>query len=172
LLSWREYIEKLKFSDNYDWLTVLKAALEIYNGELRGFALLPDEKERREEYLKDYMKKLIMTSIQTVLYKFQKVSETPKSESDDDSKSYSIEDIAIKVSIEFCLNINETQFLFSEVFDFFRENGLRENFISLLCPPIVAGQFRKEYIPEHILEKIIIYLEAKQNYKVLEKIIQ
>jgi hypothetical protein len=175
LLSWREYIEKLKFSDNYDWLTVLKAALEIYNGELKGFALLPDEKERREEYLKDYMKKLIMTSIQTVLYKFQKIAENSKSEGDttvDEFKSYSIEDIAIKVAIEFCLNINESQFLFNEVFEFFRENGLRENFISLLCPPIVAGQFRKDYIPEPILEKLFTFLEAKQNYKVLEKIIQ
>ncbi|MFO0116295.1 MAG: hypothetical protein ACK521_01275 [bacterium] len=172
LLSWREYIEKLKFSDNYDWLTVLKAALEIYNGELKGFAMLPDEKERREAYLKDYMKKLIMTSIQTVLYKFKKhVDDKEVTETPEEAKSYSIEDIAIKVSIEFCLNINETSFLFTEIYEFFRENGLRENFINLLCPPIVAGQFRKEYIPESIMEKLIVYLEAKGNYKLLEKII-
>lgn len=63
LLSWREYLCKMKDYYNYDWLTVLKAALEIYNGELKGFALLPDEKDKREVYLKDYMKKLIMTSI-------------------------------------------------------------------------------------------------------------
>lgn len=88
-----------------------------------------------------------------------------------EQKNYSIEDIAIKVSIEFCLNINETGFLFNEIYEFFRENGLRENFINLLCPPIVAGQFRKEYIPEEILEKLIVYLEAKSNYKLLEKII-
>ena len=47
LLSWREFIDKLKFTDNHDWLTVLKVALEIYNGEIKGFALLPDAKERR-----------------------------------------------------------------------------------------------------------------------------
>jgi len=58
------------------------------------------------------------------------------------------------VSIEFCLNINETKFLFNEIFEFFRENDLKENFINLLCPPIVAGQFRKEYIPEAILRKL------------------
>jgi hypothetical protein len=88
---------------------VLKAALEIYNGELKGFAMLPDEKERREAYLKDYMKKLIMTSIQTVLYKFKKhVDEKEVTETPEEAKSYSIEEIAIKVSIEFCLNINET----------------------------------------------------------------
>lgn len=135
--------------------------------------MLPDEKERREEYLKDYMKKLIMTSIQTVLYKFKKHADDKEvSDANEEAKSYSIEEIAIKVSIEFCLNINESAFLFTEIYEFFRENGLRENFINLLCPPIVAGQFRKEYIPESILEKLIVYLEAKGNYKLLEKIIQ
>ena len=71
LLSWREFIDKLKFTDNHDWLTVLKVALEIYNGEIKGFALLPDAKERRQSFLKDYMKKLIITSIQTVIFKFK-----------------------------------------------------------------------------------------------------
>lgn len=115
-----------------------------------------------------------MTSIQTVLYKYQKHVDN-KSESNsaqEEVKTYSIEEIAIKVSIEFCLNINETGYLFNEIYEFFMENGLKENFIKQLCPPIVAGQFRKEYIPEAILEKLIIYLEAKGDYKVLEKIIQ
>jgi hypothetical protein len=108
-----------------------------------------------------------------VLYKFQKHTQPkPASESQEDAKNYSIEEIAIKVSIEFCLNINEASFLFSDVYDFFRDNGLRDNFINLLCPPIVAGQFRQEYIPEAILEKLVVYLESKSNYKVLEKIIQ
>jgi len=60
----------------------------------------------------------------------------------------------LNVSIEFGLNINETKFLFNEIFEFFREKDLKENFINLLCPPIVAGQFRKEYIPEAILRKL------------------
>ena len=47
LLSWREFIDKLKFTDNQDWLTVLKVSLEIYNGEIKGFAMLPDARERR-----------------------------------------------------------------------------------------------------------------------------
>lgn len=47
LFSWREYIDKLKFTDNQDWLSVLQVALEIYQGDLKGFAMLPDAKERR-----------------------------------------------------------------------------------------------------------------------------
>jgi hypothetical protein len=47
----------------YDWLTVLKVALEIYNGNLKGYALVPDEKEVREAILKHYMKDLLKTSV-------------------------------------------------------------------------------------------------------------
>ena len=48
LLSWTEFIDKLRFEDNKEWLTILKVAVEIYRGEIRGLALLPDTKERRE----------------------------------------------------------------------------------------------------------------------------
>ena len=48
LYSWKEYIDHIKFQESYDWLTVLKVALEIYNGESKGFAKVPDEKEVRE----------------------------------------------------------------------------------------------------------------------------
>ena len=71
LLSWREFIDKLKFTDNLDWLTVLKVSLEIFNGEIRGFAMLPDARERRHEFLKDYMKQLIFSTIETVIFKFK-----------------------------------------------------------------------------------------------------
>jgi hypothetical protein len=49
LYSWQEYLNHIKFKENYDWLTVLKVGLEIYNGESKGFAKVPDEKEMREK---------------------------------------------------------------------------------------------------------------------------
>lgn len=58
MFSWKEYIEHLK-EERVDWLAILKVALEIYNGELRGYANVPDEKEVREAMLKIYMKELI-----------------------------------------------------------------------------------------------------------------
>ena len=176
LLSWREYIDKLKFTDNHDWLTVLKVALEIYNGEIKGFALLPDATERRRSFLKDYMKKLILTSIQTVIFKF-KNNETSQSDStyNDSDESYednfSIDKIAIKVSIEFCLQISEVEYLFTEIYSFFVEKDLEDKFISHLCAPIIAGQFRGEFIPEQILQKLVRMFEDRQEFKVLEKII-
>ena len=127
---------------------MLKVSLEIYHGEIKGFAMLPDARERRENFLKDYMRRLIMQSIQTVIFKYNK-SGSEKSggstgiESNEDSsesdKQFSIEEIAIKVSIEFCLNIQEVHYLFTEIYDFFKEKGLRDKFILLLCPAIISG---------------------------------
>ena len=112
LYTWREYLEKLRHTDNYSWLTVLKAALEIYNGDLKGFAKVPDEKEQREQELKQQMRDMIKDSLQMVIYKFVKGHEPGDS----------IEEIAIKVAIEFCLNIGETDYLFNDVFALFVEN--------------------------------------------------
>ena len=51
VFSWKEYLDHIKFKENYDWLTVLKVALEIYHGESKGFSKVPDEKDIREKQL-------------------------------------------------------------------------------------------------------------------------
>ena len=38
----------------------MKIAIEIYNGEIKGFAHLPDLKEMRESLLQKYMRDLIL----------------------------------------------------------------------------------------------------------------
>lgn len=63
LFSWKEYIEHIKYKENYDWLTSLKVGLEIYNGESKGYAKVPDEKQAREDTLKSFMKDMIKDSI-------------------------------------------------------------------------------------------------------------
>ena len=69
LYAWKEYIETVK--DKFNWFSVLKIALEIYNGDLKGFAGISDEKEIREAQMRSYMKELLKSSIETVIYKFQ-----------------------------------------------------------------------------------------------------
>ena len=67
LYSWKEYLEHLKFKENSDWLTVLKVALEIYNGDLKGYSKVPDEKEARELIMKEYLKDMLKESIFNVI---------------------------------------------------------------------------------------------------------
>jgi hypothetical protein len=47
-------------------------ALEIYNGDLKGYANVADEKEVREENLKGYMEDLVKSTIESVILKFKK----------------------------------------------------------------------------------------------------
>ena len=72
LFTWKEYLDHIKFKENYDWLTVLKVALEIYNGELKGYAKVPDEKEMREGILLSFMKDMIKESVNQVIFNFGK----------------------------------------------------------------------------------------------------
>lgn len=64
VFTWREFIDHIKFKESADWSTVLKTALEIYNGEVKGFSRVPDEKEVREGLLGGYMKDMIKESVQ------------------------------------------------------------------------------------------------------------
>tara|TARA_B110000305_G_C18980636_1_gene421480 strand:- start:188 stop:331 length:144 start_codon:yes stop_codon:yes gene_type:complete len=47
VFTWREYIDHIEATK--DWLTVLKITLEIYNGNIKGYAKVPDEKDVREK---------------------------------------------------------------------------------------------------------------------------
>jgi len=44
--------------------------------------------------------------------------------------------------------------------------------MTCLEPFILSGQFKKEVIPENIINKLVAYYEDRKNFKVLEKIIQ
>ena len=63
VFQWREFLDYLKFKENADMSTVLKSALDIYNGEYKGFAKVPDEKEVRECLLGSFMKDLIKENV-------------------------------------------------------------------------------------------------------------
>jgi hypothetical protein len=64
VFTWREYLDHVKFKESADWSTVLKTALEIYNGEVKGLSRVPDEKEIRESMLGSFMKDMIKESVQ------------------------------------------------------------------------------------------------------------
>lgn len=151
--AWKEYIETMK--EKHDWLAVLKVALEIYNGDLKGFAKVADEKEIREQQMKPFLKELLKSSIETVIYKFQQKNigtAAGRSYTISNSASdYRADEIAIKVAIEFCLNIGATHFLFTEIFGLFNQFNLRPKLIANLEPFLISGQFKKGIIPEDVL---------------------
>ena len=52
-----------------DWLTIIKVAIQIYNGEIRGFTMLPAAQKKRKAFMQDFMKNLLKNSIEDVVNK-------------------------------------------------------------------------------------------------------
>ena len=153
----------------------MKVALEIFNGDLKGYVMLPDEKDVREALLKAFMKDLLKSSISEQIQKLG-IKDYGSSTRGAAKSDYEPEAIAIKVTIEFCLNIGAVDFLFLEMFELFDSCGLRPKLFSNLEPFIISGQFKKEVIPEQILSDFLDHFGANQGnhikQKNLERVIQ
>jgi hypothetical protein len=170
VFSWKEFLEVMRSARNKDWLSILKMAMEMFNGDAKGFACLPDSKEQREEELQEYMRELIF---KTISLEIEKNLKNVHIELAPESLLESCQ-IVMKVSIEFCLNIGATDILFQKIFPMFTRYGpkISQTFIKNLQPFIMSGLFRKVAIPEEIfLEFIRQYDDGSQHPKNLEKII-
>lgn len=47
LIHWEEYLDFVDKTNPNEWLKVLRAALEVFNGKIVGLAGLPDSVEKR-----------------------------------------------------------------------------------------------------------------------------
>lgn len=70
--------------------------------------------------MKDYMKNLLFTSIEAV---FDKYKDTEPASATEEGGSFSIQEVAIKVSIEYCLVIQDAKFLFDKIYNYFVQKG-------------------------------------------------
>jgi len=70
LLHWEEFLDLTRRTNQNDWLKVLRAALDIFNGKMVGLAGLPDQSEARESQLKERMKDLLRENIDACIKEF------------------------------------------------------------------------------------------------------
>ena len=82
-----------------------------------------------------------------------------------------IEKIAIKASIEFCLQTGDHDFLFDKIYSIFADNDLENPFHQTLSTLLMAGKLPDVAIPESILRKIIYGFEQKTKHEKLERLI-
>jgi len=70
LIHWEEFLDLIRRTNPDDWLKVLRAALEIFNGKMVGLAGLPDSREKREIMLRERMKDLLRQNIDACIQEF------------------------------------------------------------------------------------------------------
>ena len=151
-----DLIRKTNQDVDHQWLMVLRAALDIYNGKLIGLAGIPDHKETREQMLRDEMKDLLRENIGSCIREFQEgTCQNTKT---------------LRVALEFCIRVNALDHLFGELFLMFAEAGMEQRFFENLEPFILSGKFKQQKIPRKILVRLIEYYRQK-DVELLEKIL-
>lgn len=97
-------------NDPNDWLKVLRAALEIFSGKIIGLAGLPDQKEKREQLLRQHMKDLLRNNMANCIRDFQ--------------EGEAVSQKTLRVATEFCYRVGALDYLFGDLFKMFAEGGV------------------------------------------------
>ena len=133
-----------------DWLGAMSLAIDIYHGNITSFPDIPFIRNERIKTLKPFLKYLLNQYIEYNL--------------DKNEKKYvkKIDLIqSLNVIIEFCLCVNEIDFLFEIVEKSFRNKGKSDLFYQNLEPFIFNDLLNKYDINEKFL--ISLYTEYKGN---------
>eukprot|EP01022_Parablepharisma_sp_SALTPOND_P013525 TRINITY_DN1815_c0_g1_i1.p1 TRINITY_DN1815_c0_g1~~TRINITY_DN1815_c0_g1_i1.p1 ORF type:complete len:1052 (+),score=137.85 TRINITY_DN1815_c0_g1_i1:4823-7978(+) len=149
LYAWDEYMEEQK--KNNSWKVGLQICLKMYTGKFVGFAGLPDQPELRQAVLRPYLKNFLLDYLKQIVESGKK------------------DGTQAAVAIEFCLAISAVSYLFEDMRSFFSEIQQETMYIEALEPFILAGKFRREEIPEELVQIIVEYYKEKPN--TLERIL-
>lgn len=156
LFHWEEYLEMIKKTHPDDWLKVLRAALDIYNGKMVGLAGLPDQKEKREVILRERMKDLLKDNIDACIKEF--------------TEGECVSQTTLRVATEFCIRVGAIDHLFGGLFEMFAEAGMEQRYFQNLDAFILSGKLKGTIIPEHILTRLIEFYR-QTDVELLEKAI-
>ena len=139
-----------------DWLKVLRAALDIYNGKMVGLAGLPDQREKREVMLRERMKDLLRQNIDACIKEFQ--------------EGQCVSKTTLRVATEFCIRVGAIDHLFGELFQMFAEAGMEQRYFQALDAFILSGALKQQVVPDHILQRLIDFYR-QTDVELLEKAI-
>jgi hypothetical protein len=156
LIHWEEFLDLIRRTNPDDWLKVLRAALDIYNGKMVGLAGLPDQREKREVMLRERMKDLLRQNIDACIKEFQ--------------EGQCVSKTTLRVATEFCIRVGAIDHLFGELFQMFAEAGMEQRYFQALDAFILSGALKHQVVPDHILQRLIDFYR-QTDVELLEKAI-
>jgi hypothetical protein len=146
LIHWEEYLDLIRRTSP-DFLKVLKAALDIFNGKMIGLAGLPDQKEKREQLMRERMKDLLRQNINACIKEFK--------------EGQNVSEKTLKLATEFCIRVGAIDHLFGELFKMFADSGVESIYFENLDAFILSGKLKQIKIPNQIVEKLIKFYRNK-----------
>lgn len=137
------------------WIDTFQKALDIFDGKIKGFKGVVDDRDLRQESMKAELKLLVTDLIDKLIAQWKAMaskmekSGQPQVEVVDHFQSK--QRVLIKRAIEICVDIWEPFFLFNELFQKFVDQDMQGLFTEELKPYILSGTFSDTDMPETIL---------------------
>nr|XP_019009692.1 uncharacterized protein I206_05252 [Kwoniella pini CBS 10737]OCF48473.1 hypothetical protein I206_05252 [Kwoniella pini CBS 10737] len=165
LLHWNDRI--LSHVHQGDFLSAIQTALAYYENRAEGNTInLPDDLEERKVVVSTRLRELLLASLRWAF--------SPDRLRDDSHYGQGVDLTGLfeglaTASIEACLSMQDTTFLFDEAYDHFAQAGIQGIFLRLLEPYILSGRIRN--IPPTIFQALISTHEGKGELDEAEAVI-
>ena len=159
LLNWEQCLNNLQ--QKGEWMDILVLGLDIFNGQNITLADIPiDEKERKVR-----VSYILKASI------LQYVVMSTNSAINDNISDYDNINKCMIICIEFCIEINELDYLLNQIQPIFTNRGFGKNFIENLEPFILFGKLKNKNLDFQTVNTIVqLYIENKR-FHILSQIL-
>lgn len=161
LSNWADRL--LALMEEGDVIAAIQLATAYYGGENDKISVgLPEDDDARHAMVQEKLLDMISASLK---YMFGR-ARAP--EADEDEQKLQLRELAI-ASFTACMRIQETDFLFDEVYEAYRDSGKEETFFEVLEPDILDEEITA--IPPDVLKDLIAHYASKDKATRLEEMI-
>ena len=157
LLNWEQCLNDLNLKR--EWMEILSLGLDIFNGKNISLPDIPIEENKRKIRVIFILKGLILQYVVSCF------NESKNNKNEDEIFN------CMNICIEFCIEINEMDYLLNQIQPLIDSNGYGNIFIEKLEPFILCGKIKNQNLGQNTISKIVeLYIE-KKKFHILSQIL-
>ncbi|RDB25342.1 Vacuolar protein sorting-associated protein 8 [Hypsizygus marmoreus] len=168
LLTWADRI--LSLVQDGDFLSAIDLSRSYYVGDAPGNRNgLPDDPNLRKEVVGEKMQALMVASVQ---YAFSEERMTDNTHVTSDGRGVdrtSLFEGLVTVSCRACVALEDTEFIFEDLFQHYDDAGISKIYLRQLEPFILDNEIR--YVPPRITQRLVALHEEDGRPDLVERII-
>jgi len=168
LLTWADRI--LSFVQEGDFLSAIELTRSYYVGEIPGNKNgLPESPEQLKEVVGGKMRELMAASARYAFSEDRMTDETHRTPDGRGVDRTSLFEGLVKTCAKACIVLDDYEFLFEDLFQYYDDHGIERIFLSQLEPLVLDGVIHR--IPPRITQRLVALHEDNNRPELAERII-
>ena len=165
LINWEKFLNNLQNKGNF--INLLSLGIDLYKGKMTALSNIPKKMKNREENeLLNYLKTIVSQYV--ILNTGEKKAGGLFLEETDEIEKISR---CMKVAIEFCIEIEEVEFLLNSIEPLFEMKEYGELFLTKLQPFILCDKVANVVLSSNIILNIIELYNKNDRLDILSQVL-